>query len=826
MEKENYKQNKFNNEFFDFKIQHIKKTYNEEPNQIILSEKLRSKSVFDTEVKHFFSAKIGCNAYGKEKIDEIVKLGTHVYPNDVLIRKYTPIKPPPKTEEDRLLTAMFGEKITDYKDTSLIVPFNVQGEVVDVKKNDLDSVSVNILQKYPISIGDILVDENGNEGVVISFSSSIDNNELIANFDLRTKISRKQMAENSVQMRSTGDYNLKGYPIPKKFYYAEPTNTDLSHIVSGIPQELSAQDIVKFIKNGFSEVLKNIIALQTNQIKNRSNLIYNLVNDRYTDIFNLPSNDINAICCFLKALCLKPVFCDENGKEISFSYTDKNYELNKVYCGKLSFEIDELSDDDILKMSHGEVVHSGMIYSTRKPEKGGLFCEAIFGLEENYACKCEKYVGEQYSEKICEKCRVEITYSDVRYERFGHIELVMPMQHPFIPNRTMSIIPILPPMLRPMVTIGVGRYATDDLNNLYESIIIKNKRLKSSIEIFKSNDSMSSIIEENKQSLQNAINNLFGDADNNCSTQKTIQKKSLIDHLKELFTQHLDCETLDYSASCNVIIDNSLSNEQCGLPFKIAIQLFRTFLVNHLYKAEIVESKSKARHLIIEVFNGSNIDKKSVVIDELQKIINNKRLLIFSKDIDGKVLELSPLVTELDVLTLNSIQYSSLKSKLSESVKIILPISDTAQNMIKNKVDYNNRQLTSIFENEDNTDFVKNLTLASLENRNIIPLLLDIVYKHEICDFNTLTSQYVFGKPSKWACDYYRLPSIEYETSDKKDKIIGNNLEKINNNEGNENEDIDLINFDFTDDELLGFDNCGNGDKILEANELFTIDKK
>ena len=103
---------------------------------------------------------------------------------------------------------------------------------------------------------------------------------------------------------------------------------------------------------------------------------------------------------------------------------------------------------------------------------------------------------------VCGKCGVELTNSDVRYERFGHIELAIPMPHPFIPNRMLSLISILPPELRPMVPIAGGRYVTSGLNDLYRSVVTRNKHLKNLIKY----DSLDIVIKNEEQRLQESIN--------------------------------------------------------------------------------------------------------------------------------------------------------------------------------------------------------------------------------------------------------------------------------------------------------------------------------
>ncbi|KKQ10785.1 MAG: DNA-directed RNA polymerase [candidate division WS6 bacterium GW2011_GWE1_36_69] len=102
------------------------------------------------------------------------------------------------------------------------------------------------------------------------------------------------------------------------------------------------------------------------------------------------------------------------------------------------------SSDQILDWSYGEVTKAETInYRTFRAEPDGLFCEKIFGPTKNYECYCGKYKKIRYKGIVCDKCGVEVTTSDVRRERMGHIELSVPVAHVWfaygIPNK-MSIV--------------------------------------------------------------------------------------------------------------------------------------------------------------------------------------------------------------------------------------------------------------------------------------------------------------------------------------------------------------------------------------------------
>ena len=88
------------------------------------------------------------------------------------------------------------------------------------------------------------------------------------------------------------------------------------------------------------------------------------------------------------------------------------------------------SPETIRSWSHGEVKNPETInYRTFKPEKGGLFCERIFGPTKDWECSCGKYKRIRYRGVICDKCKVEVTQAKVRRERLGHIELAVPVSH-------------------------------------------------------------------------------------------------------------------------------------------------------------------------------------------------------------------------------------------------------------------------------------------------------------------------------------------------------------------------------------------------------------
>lgn len=116
-----------------------------------------------------------------------------------------------------------------------------------------------------------------------------------------------------------------------------------------------------------------------------------------------------------------------------------------------SIQIGMASPEDVLEWSFGEVTKPETInYRTLKPERGGLFCEKIFGPVKDWECSCGKYKRIKYrdKEKICDKCGVQVTRAKVRRERMGHVQLAAPVSHIWyfkgIPSRMGMLLDISP----------------------------------------------------------------------------------------------------------------------------------------------------------------------------------------------------------------------------------------------------------------------------------------------------------------------------------------------------------------------------------------------
>ncbi len=164
----------------------------------------------------------------------------------------------------------------------------------------------------------------------------------------------------------------------------------------------------------------------------------------------------------------------------------------------------------------------------------------------------------------------------------------------------LDVIPVIPPDLRPMVQLEGGRFATSDLNDLYRRVINRNNRLKRLQQL----SAPDIIIRNEKRMLQEAVDSLF---DNTKRKQRVVKGasnrplKSISDMLKGKqgrFRQNLLGKRVDYSGRSVIVVGPELKLWQCGVPEKMALELFKPFLMKKLMDKEIVQSMKRARTMV------------------------------------------------------------------------------------------------------------------------------------------------------------------------------------------------------------------------------------
>jgi len=433
-------------------------------------------------------------------------------------------------------------------------------------------------------------------------------------------------------------------------------------------------------------------------------------------------------------------------------------------------QIGVAAPETIRSWSRGEVRTPETInYRSFKPEKGGLFCERIFGPIKDWECNCGKYKRIKHKGIVCDRCGVEVTRSRVRRERMGHIELAVPVTHIWfykcMPSRLglmldmtiramerviyyenwividsgdtpleekqlltdeqyyearelygqnfragmggeairdlldnidldkllaqlvdemlstkskanrkkvakrtrlvegfinhnmhptwliLTVLPVIPPDLRPLVPLEGGRFATSDLNDLYRRVINRNNRLRNLLQL----RTPSVIIRNEKRMLQEAVDALLDNGRHGRPVTSTGNRplKSLSDMLKGKqgrFRQNLLGKRVDYSGRSVIVVGPELKLNQAGIPKQMALVLFEPFIMRRLKERGYVHTVRSAKKMIER--------RAPVVWDILDEVIQGHpimlnraptlhRLSIQAFDpvlIEGKAIRLHPLV--------------------------------------------------------------------------------------------------------------------------------------------------------------------------------------
>jgi DNA-directed RNA polymerase subunit beta' len=215
----------------------------------------------------------------------------------------------------------------------------------------------------------------------------------------------------------------------------------------------------------------------------------------------------------------------------------------------------------------------------------------------------------------------------------------------------MDVIPVLPPELRPLVPLDGGRFATSDLNDLYRRVINRNNRLKRLMEL----KAPGVIIRNEMRMLQEAVDALFDNGRRGRAIRGPNKRplKSLSDMLKGKqgrFRQNLLGKRVDYSGRSVIVVGPELRLHQCGLPKKIALELFKPFIFHKLEERGAATTIKSAKRLV-ENEKPEVWDVLDEVIKEHPILLNRAptlhRLGIQAFDpilVEGKAIRLHPLV--------------------------------------------------------------------------------------------------------------------------------------------------------------------------------------
>lgn len=317
-------------------------------------------------------------------------------------------------------------------------------------------------------------------------------------------------------------------------------------------------------------------------------------------LLDLSVNDLEKVIYFSGYIITK---INEKTREEVLNNLNKEYKLKLKSASreekkkiKQNFEIlqNQLKSISVLK------VISEIEYLTLSRKFGEVF---------------EAGIGSEILRKICEKIdlkklldelnqKLKNTKSLERKKLIKRIRVVKGFLNANIRPEWMflTVLPVLPPDLRPMVALDGGRYASSDLNDLYRRVINRNNRLKKLIEL----NAPEVIIRNEKRMLQEAVDALIDNSIRKTQmvTASTGQKrllKSLADILRGKegrFRQNLLGKRVDYSARSVIVVGPELKLDQCGLPKKMALELFKPFVIQKIIERELAYNVRGANYLI------------------------------------------------------------------------------------------------------------------------------------------------------------------------------------------------------------------------------------
>lgn len=279
--------------------------------------------------------------------------------------------------------------------------------------------------------------------------------------------------------------------------------------------------------------------------------------------------------------------------KVKTAQDDKTKEALKELMSNAKNEIEDLREGLVLDevKYHKYSIKYGSLF------EAGIGAEAIFNILKNLDMQ-------KLEEELISELDNANTLDAEKINK--RLSLVKSMNTAGIRPEWMFItrIPVIPPGIRPMVPLDGGRYATSDVNDLYRRVINRNNRLQKLREI----NAPDVILRNEKRILQEAVDALIdnsirqGNSSFSSATQSAKRDlKSLSDNLKGkrgLFRQNLLGKRVDYSGRSVIVVGPDLKLNQCGLPKKMALELFRPFVINGLLKKELAFNIRGAGRLI------------------------------------------------------------------------------------------------------------------------------------------------------------------------------------------------------------------------------------
>ena len=390
-----------------------------------------------------------------------------------------------------------------------------------------------------------------------------------------------------------------------------------------------------------------------------------------------PVKDYECLCGKYKRLKHRGVICEKCGVEVTLSKVRRermaHIELAspvahiwflKSLPSRLGMVLD-MTLRDIERVLYFEgfmVTEPGMTPLTR----GQLLTE------EDYLSKLEEY-GDEFkalmgAEAVRELLRsldlhtevetlhseIGKTGSDTKLKKLSkRLKILEGFQKSGIKPEWMilEVLPVLPPELRPLVPLDGGRFATSDLNDLYRRVINRNNRLKRLLEL----KAPEIIVRNEKRMLQESVDSLLDNGRRGKAMTGANKRplKSLADMIKGKsgrFRQNLLGKRVDYSGRSVIVVGPALKLHQCGLPKKMALELFKPFIFNRLEVLGLATTIKAAKKMVE--------DEEPIVWDLLEEVIREHPVMLNRAPtlhrlgiqafepvlIEGKAIQLHPLV--------------------------------------------------------------------------------------------------------------------------------------------------------------------------------------
>ena len=310
---------------------------------------------------------------------------------------------------------------------------------------------------------------------------------------------------------------------------------------------------------------------------------------------------------------------DEKGKIEVLKDIEKEYNIklkdSKDKEEKNSLKLIKNRTTEEVKKLHKNQILSEIVYQNLSMKYGHIF-EAGTGAQTLRDMVKEIDLDKEdkdLKEKIKKIPRAQ------RRKVLRRLRLIKRMQNSGIRPEWMFLtqLPVMPPDLRPMVQLDGGRFATSDVNDLYRRVINRNNRLKKLVEL----NAPEVICRNEKRMLQEAVDALIDNSARRgqgavvASTGQRRQLKSLADMLKGKqgrFRQNLLGKRVDYSGRSVIVVGPELKLNQCGIPKKMALELFKPFVIRKLIENELTYNVRGAGRLIDE-----GIDEVWAILEEV-----------------------------------------------------------------------------------------------------------------------------------------------------------------------------------------------------------------